>query len=56
MAGASLIITPRYSYVVRSSTVYHSSTVYEEASFISSSPGRDWPRWFGHAGRRKEQQ
>src|SRR6266568_8677876 len=36
--------TPRYSYVVRPSTMYHSSTVYERASRY---PARlvYWPGW-----------
>src|SRR4029077_14797277 len=50
MAGASLIITPRYSYVVRSSTVYHSSTVYERASFSGRSRGVTGPAGSGMLG------
>src|SRR5580704_12483915 len=50
MAGASPIVTPRYSYVVRSSTVYHSSTVYERASFICRRRGVTGPAGSGMLG------
>src|SRR3954447_10063982 len=49
------MITPRYPYIVRPSTMYHSSTVYEGQA-VKRRPG--WftgPARVGHAGRRREQ-
>src|SRR5712691_3377497 len=50
MAGTSSIVTPRYSYAVRSSTMYHNSTMYERATlFAGGRPVVAGSLGFGHA-------